>query len=350
MYVIRFVINRKNKRWMKISQTIKLAIFFTCMTVSIRSAYAQQNIQFTQYFFNMLSVNPAYAGYKEVWFLQATHRIQWAGLQGAPTTTQVSLDGVTNEENRNVGLGLQLTADKLGAQSATSFYGNYAYRLRLDDADTHRLSLGLGVGITQYALDGSMLSPVTSEDQTLTEASISNYIPDVRVGIYYSGPKWYLGFSAMDLLSGSKYSKIWMQYTTQNIIRKRHFYFITGGLFNLSEYIRFRPSILWKEDLNGPSVIDISPMFVFGNRFWIGASYRTGINLWNKVYQENQTLTSLNSISGVVQFLVNDNFRIGYSYDYTLNGLDYYQQGTHEFTLGYTFRKKSQRVLSPRFF
>jgi len=335
---------------MKISQTIKLAIFVTCMTVSPGSAHAQQNVQFTQYVFNMLSVNPAYAGYKEEWFLQATHRIQWAGMQGAPTTTQISLDGVTNGDNRNVGLGLQVTADKLGAQSATSIYGNYAYRLKLDDADTRRLSLGLGVGITQYALDGSLLSPVTSDDQTLIEGSLTNYVPDVRVGIYYSGPKWYLGFSAMDLLSGSKSSKIWMQDTTQNIIRKRHFYLITGGLFNLSEYTRFRPSILWKEDLKGPSAIDLSAMFIFGNRFWVGGSYRTGINLWNKSYQENESLTSLNSISGVVQFIVNDNLRIGYSYDYMLNGLGYYQLGTHEFTLGYTFRKKSQRVLSPRFF
>jgi len=331
---------------------IKIVIFFACLMASAGQTAAQQNIQFTQYIFNSLSVNPAYAGYKEEWFLQATHRIQWAGLQGAPVTSQLSIDGVTNEDSRRVGLGLQLTADKLGAQTATSLYANYAYRLRLDDEDTRRLSLGLGVGVTQYGLDGSLLSPVTGGDQTLTDATVNSYIPDARVGIYYSGQKWYLGLSAMDLLSGDNSGSIfnWKQDTTQNIMRKRHFYLITGALLNLSEYTRFRPGILWKEDFKGPSSIDLNAMFIFGNRFWVGASYRTGVSLWNKKYSENQTLTMMNSVSGIVQFIVSDNLRVGYSYDYTLNTLGNYQHGSHEITLGYTFRGKSQRVLSPRFF
>jgi Bacteroidetes-specific putative membrane protein len=337
---------------MKRYQILKINILFTCLITSAVQLLAQQNIQFTQYMFNALSVNPAYAGYKEEWFIQATHRLQWTGLQGAPVTSQLSVDGVTNEDTRNVGLGLQLATDKLGAQTATSLYADYAYRLRLDDEDTRRLSLGLGVGITQYGLDGSMLSPVTDGDQTLTDATLTNYIPDVRVGVYYSGQKWYLGFSAMDLFSGDNSNKLfnWRQDTTQNIMRKRHFYLITGGLFNLSEYTRFRPGILWKEDLKGPSVVDLNSMFIFGNRFWLGASYRTGVSLWRKKYNENQALTMLNSVSGIVQFIVSDNLRVGYSYDVTLNGIGNYQRGTHEFTLGYTFKGRSQRVLSPRFF
>lgn len=338
---------------MKISRNIKIAILFVCLIVSLDSIQAQQNIQFTQYIFNELAVNPAYAGYKEEWYAQATHRIQWTGIDGAPTTTQVSIDGVTNEDTRNVGLGLQVTSDQLGAQFANSLYANYAYRLRLDEADTRRLSLGIGAGITQYGIDGSKLSAVSSNDIALFQNSESSFIPDVRVGIYYTGQKWYIGLSAMDLLS-SYYSNNLINWdladSTQNVIRKRHYYLITGGLFDLSEYTRFRPSLLWKEDLKGPSVMDLSAMFIFGNRFWIGASYRTGINLWSKKYAENQSLTSLNAVCGIVQFVVNDNFRIGYSYDYTLNSLGFYQLGTHEVTLGYFFRKKSKRVLSPRFF
>ncbi len=259
---------------------------------------------------------------------------------------------MTNEDTRRIGLGVQLTADKLGAQSATSLYADYAYRIRLDDEDTRRLSLGLGVGVTQYGLDGSLLSPVTNDDPVLADATLNSYIPDVRAGFYYSGQKWYLGVSVMDLLSGNRSNSLfnWSQDTTQNIMRKRHYYLITGALFNLTEYTRFRPGILWKEDFKGPSLVDLNAMFVFGNRFWLGASYRTAVNFWDKAYRQSQTLAVQNSISGIVQFVVSDNLRLGYSYDHTINGLGNYQRGTHEVTLGYTFKRKSQRVLSPRFF
>src|SRR5690606_31438294 len=126
--------------------------------------HAQQNIQFTQYIFNSLSVNPAYAGYKEEWYAQLGLRSQWVGLEGAPQTASASIDGVSNPLNKKHGVGLQLTADKLGPQSATSIYANYAFRLRLDDEDTRRLSIGLAAGITQYSLDGALLDPISGND------------------------------------------------------------------------------------------------------------------------------------------------------------------------------------------
>jgi type IX secretion system PorP/SprF family membrane protein len=114
--------------------------------------HGQQNIQFTQYIFNTLSVNPAYAGYKEEWFAQLGLRNQWVSMQGAPQTGQISIDGILDPVAKRQGLGFQITADRLGAQSATSAYANYAYRLRLNEEDTKRLSFGLGAGVTQYTV------------------------------------------------------------------------------------------------------------------------------------------------------------------------------------------------------
>lgn len=337
---------------MKIYQNIKILILFLCL-LSFERMTAQQNIQFTQYIFNALAVNPAYAGYKEEWYAQATHRIQWLGITGAPTTSQISIDGVTNEDTRNVGLGLQATSDKLGPQFANSMYANYSYRIRMDEADTRRLSFGIGAGVTQYGLDGSVLSAVSVNDLVLFGNSKSSIIPDVRVGVYFTSPKWYIGLSAMDLLS-SYYTNDVINWdfadSTQNVVRQRHLYFITGALFDLSDFVRIRPSLLWKDDLKGPSVMDLSTMLIFNNKFWIGASYRTTANLWSKSYVANQSLTHRNAICGIAQFVVDDNFRIGYSYDFSLNGLGYQQLGTHEITLGYILPKKSKRVLSPRFF
>lgn len=342
-----------NRFRMKLNLKFTLLVLLAAFILSTKEAKSQQNIQFTQYIFNELAVNPAYAGYKEELYAQATHRIQWTGFEGAPTTTQISVDGVTNQDTRNIGLGLQITSDKLGAQFANSLYANYAFRMKLNDAGTSRLSMGIGAGITQYGLDGSLLSAINSDDQTLYNASASNFIPDVRVGVYYTAQKWYMGLSAMDLLSSSYSNNLinWnLSDSSQNVIRKKHYYFITGGLFDLSEFSRFRPSLLWKEDLKGPSVMDLSAMFIFFDKFWIGAAYRTSMNLWSKTYAQNQSLSAYNAICGIAQFVVDDNLRIGYSYDYTLNTLGFYQLGTHELTIGYTFRKKPKRVLSPRFF
>src|SRR5690606_26502764 len=158
---------------------------------ALLSAQAQQNIQFTQYIFNSISVNPAYAGYKEEWFAQLALRRQWTGLDGAPQTGQLSIDGVVNPEKKNVGLGLQITADKLGAQAASSVYLNYAYRLRLNLEDTERLSFGIGAGMTQYSLDGTRLEPGPGDeyDPILLNGKISSFVPDVRFGVYYYNPK-----------------------------------------------------------------------------------------------------------------------------------------------------------------
>src|SRR5690606_18178199 len=145
-------------------------------------AHAQQNIQFTQYIFNSMSVNPGYTGYKEEWFGQLGLRSQWVGLDGAPQTGVLSVDGVVDPVNRRHGVGLQLTADKLGPQSASSAYLNYAFRLRLNDEDTQRLSFGVGAGVTQYSLNGAMLQPNDGMDAVLPPGRINNFIPDVRFG------------------------------------------------------------------------------------------------------------------------------------------------------------------------
>jgi len=291
-------------------------------------------------------VNPAYAGYKEEWFLQSTVRTQWTGMPGAPRTAQLSVDGVTNSESKRVGLGLQMTADKLGPQMNTSLYANYAYRIQLDAEDTKRLSFGLAAGITQFALDGSLLSPTDPDDRLIYNETETKYVPDVRFGLYYSSPRFYLGFSVMDMLAPS----ILKNDSALNILRRQHYYLIAGTLFDLTESLRVRPGLLFKEDLKGPSCLDLNTMFIFKNRFWFGASYRTGINLWDKKYNESQSLTLLNSFSGIVQFQVSERLRIGYSYDYMMNGLNSAQQGTHEISIGWTIPSKSQRVLSPRFF
>lgn len=330
---------------------IKLLLASLLFTVGLR---AQQNIQFTQYIFNSMSVNPAYTGYKEEWFGQLGLRSQWVGLDGAPQTGILSIDGVVDPIKKRHGVGLQITADKLGPQAATSAYANYAFRLRLNDEDTQRLSFGIGAGVTQYSLDGALLRPIDGGDQVVPPGRISNWVPDVRFGIYYYNPRWYAGVSVMDLLSGDQSNNIfrWDNTTTDNIRRKRHVYFMGGALFGLGAGLDFRPSLLVKEDFKGPTSLDVNAMFIFSQRFWLGGGWRTGVSVFEREYSRlsGNGLSGRNSFSAVTQLYLTNALRVGYSYDYIISRLSSVQNGSHEITLGVTFGKRTTRILSPRFF
>src|SRR5690606_7157223 len=155
--------------------TLKYTLNILAITLLGLKGYGQQNIQFTQYIFNSMSVNPAYAGYKEEWFGQLGLRSQWTGWTGAPQTGSVSIDGVLDEVNRRHGVGMQITGDRLGAQSALSAYANYALRLQLDHYDEHRLSLGVAGGVTQYGLDGNKLEYNDQGDGKIPKGMINTW-------------------------------------------------------------------------------------------------------------------------------------------------------------------------------
>ncbi len=318
------------------------------------AAYSQQNIQLTQYIFNSISVNPAYAGYKEEWFGQLGLRSQWTGMKGAPKTGTVSLDGVLDPVARRHGVGLTVTADALGAQAATGIYANYALRLQLDRSDEHRLSLGIAGGVTQYSLDGNKLNPLDANDRILPEGKVSTWRPDIRLGVYYNNSRWYAGVSVQDLFAGMDSDDDFQlnQNSLESLYRNVHGYFIAGALFELDRALLLRPSILIKDDFRGPTAMDVNAMLVFNDKFWIGGGYRTRTKIFKRDYSTYTTnkLSSINSLTGIVQFYVNPKFRIGYSYDHMLKRSVGIQNGTHEVTLGVTFGRLDRRVLSPRYF
>lgn len=331
-----------------------IAVFTAAWFFSTKAS-AQQSIQYTQYIFNSMSVNPAYTGYKEEWFAQMALRSQWTGWDGAPKTGSISIDGVLDPLNKRHGVGLQINADKLGAQSATSVYANYALRLQLDREDTKRLSLGIAGGFTQYSLDGNKLQAVNPDDPTIPGGKISNWSPDIRLGVYYYQHNWYAGVSLQDFMSSSDTDEdyVFDGTTLESIRNKMSLYFIGGMLFDLGDGLHLRPSLLIKDDFKGPTSLDLNAMFIFQERFWIGGGYRTRSRIFNRDYNDFSAakLSSTNSLSGIAQFYVNSDLRIGYSYDMMLNKMSGLQNGTHEITLGYTFGGGLLRsIKNPRFF
>src|SRR5690606_7601690 len=102
----------------------------------------------------------------------------------------------------------------------------------------------------------------------------------------------------------------------------------------------------------GPTSLDLNALLIFGDRFWLGAGWRTGVSVFEREYNRlsGNSLSGRNSFSAITQIYVTNALRIGYSYDHIVSRLSNVQNGSHEITLGVTFGPKAPRILSPRFF
>lgn len=321
----------------KLILSITGLIFFLVQSVS-----AQQDAQFSQYMFNGIYINPAYAGYREQLNVHAFYRSQWTGIDGAPKTMSLAVDAIANDGN--VGLAFQVSNDKLGAQTNLSAYASYAYRLRMNADGTSRLAFGVSGGLVQLGIDGSLLNP--NDPEPFQPAGLqSTVVPDARAGVYYSNDRFYAGFSVDNLLS--QYIDVKKHAFIPQ--PKPHFYLTAGMLLPFSADVLLKPSFLLKDDRGGPTSLDVSAFLILAERLWIGGAYRTGVKLYDKSYIQ-QGLSNLNSAVAAVQIFPTSNLRIGYAYDFSMGAMRGYSNGTHELSIGYFFNRKKVRMLSPRYF
>lgn len=305
----------------------------------ISSVKAQQDSQFTQYLFNGMHINPAYAGYKEDIYVQSFYRSQWAGIKGAPKSFSLAADGAFNDGN--VGLGLMVSNDQLGAQTYLTAYANYAYRIRIDDDEDSQLAFGIAAGMMQLGLDGNKLEGYRPGDELIPVGSQFKTVPDARFGVYYANKKYFAGFSVTNMLA-----KYMAKKNTEDMmvpVPQPHFYFTAGALLPLNEDIQLKPVFLFKDDTKGPSSLDINAFLLLKDTMWIGGFYRSSFDLYKKVYQKSKA-SKQNAIGAILEIFATQNVRIGYSYDYSLNRLRDNNYGSHEISVGfYINRNNSSR-------
>lgn len=302
------------------------------------TATAQQVPQYSQYIFNGLTINPAYAGSQEILQVSASHRSQWTGLEGAPTTQTLSMDGAV--PGSKVGLGLNIMADKLGAQSIIGVSGSASVKHRI--SRRANISFGLALGLSQYMLDGTKLnSGGTTTDHAVAGWRETEMVPDVKLGAFYNTERFYAGLSVANLVP----------FTKRNLLitnPARHLFFTTGYVFDVGYAIRVKPSLLIKEDFKSPTSVDANLFVLFYDKLWLGASYRANMPL-GQTNEEEEKLSTKNAVALMTEVYATPKFRIGYSYDITLSSLKNY--GSHELSLGYTFlKKRNGRIPTPRYF
>lgn len=292
-------------------------------------AHAQQDAMLTQYMFNGLFVNPAYAGSHEYWSTSFTYRNQWSGanFEGAPQTAVAAVDGPIR--GKNMGLGFVMMHDRLGVTRANTAMANYAYQLKLNESS--KLAFGVNAGVTQY--DARLNDVLVWDEQDEVYANnLTKIVPRIGAGAYFFSEKYYAGISVPTLLAYDDGTDFSIDVSKASFLR-RH-YLLTGGVvFDVSENVKFKPSILVKYVKNAPVEGDLNFSAVFKDAFWVGASYRTN-----------------DAVALLLQYQSNAYFRIGYSYDITISGLRGYQNGSHEIMIGVDFGKDLKKVKTPRYF
>lgn len=292
--------------------------------------YSQQDSQFTQYMYNTVNINPAYAGSRGVLSIFGLHRNQWVGLDGAPVTNTLSLNSPIN--NSNVGLGLSFINDRIGPSDENSISADISYSVKT--SETAKLSFGLKATANLLNVDFNKLSRYNQTDVLGQNNVDSRFSPNIGAGIYYHSDKTYIGLSVPNFLETKHFDKGASNLSSASVASERmHYYLIGGHVFDLSESIQFKPAVLGKLVQGAPLQLDLSANFLFNDKFTLGGAYR-----WDAAF------------SGMLGFQVSDSLMIGYAYDMEVTKLANYNSGSHEIFLRYELFKNYDKVISPRFF
>ncbi|MEP3207753.1 MAG: type IX secretion system membrane protein PorP/SprF [Maribacter sp.] len=309
-------------------------LVFLVFISTIGNISAQQDAQYTQYMFNTLSVNPAYAGSRGQFSAAALYRSQWVGLDGAPETFTLNLHSPIR--NSRLGYGVSVVQDNIGDGVVSETYLDAVLSYTIDVSLDGKLSFGLKAGGNILNLDFNALRNFDVEPVNVDNIE-NRFSPNVGLGIYYHTNKFYAGLSAPNLLQTEHFDNSQTAANSVQFLSKEriNFYFITGYVFDLSGNLKFKPALLTKVVGGAPLQIDASASFLFNDKFSFGAAYR-----WDA------------ALSGLVGFQITDQLMLGLAYDRETTDLGgaQFNDGSFEVFLRYELVKSFQKLVSPRFF
>lgn len=292
--------------------------------------HAQQDAQFTQYMYNTININPAYAGSRGVLSIFGLHRTQWVGLDGAPVTNTASVNTPIN--GTNIGLGVSVINDRIGPSNESNIAVDFSYSIPV--SETYKLSFGLKGTANLLDVDFSKLNQYDKNDYVFDTNIDNKFSPNIGVGLYLHSDNTYIGLSAPSLLETKHFDRYAGTGSTSHIAKENmNLYLIAGHVFDLSYNVKFKPSLLTKYVQGAPLQVDLSGNFLINEKFVAGVAYR-----WSA------------AISAMVGFQATDSWFIGYGYDLETTRLSNYNSGSHEIFLRYELFNKYNRIISPRFF
>jgi type IX secretion system PorP/SprF family membrane protein len=307
---------------------LKKILLTSAILLACNSLMAQQDPMFTQYMFNTLAINPAYAGSRNVVSATALVRSQWTGIEGAPKTGTFTIDAPIMD--KRFGIGLRLLTDKLGVTQTNTAAASLAYRIRLDEGS---LSFGLQGNVSQYRADltSVALGSASSYDPAFAY-NVNKTLFNFGTGAYYNTDKFYIGLSAQDLIPNTLSES---NASGNRLAGKQslHVFLSSGYVFPVAEDLNLKPSFLLKYVHGAPIEGDINGTLWIKDVIGIGAQYRTS-----------------SDVAGLLEIQATPQIRIGYSYDRSITRLQNFNSGSHEIMLRYEFGFERGKIISPRYF
>lgn len=308
--------------------TAYLRIGIVCMIqfLVFSGIYGQQDLMLTQYSSALQLTNPAYAGTSERLNATAMIRNQWLGFEGAPKSQALLINSPIMRYH--LGIGCTLIHDEIGPDKRMTLYTNVAFNFNLTPGI--KISMGLSGGININKINYEELTPITLNDPAYSLVNQVQYIPNFGSGIYIYSPSFYLGFSSPKLVK-RKYSAL----TEIPVVggEVRHYYIIGAYLFKVNEMWNIKPSFSLKMVKGAPLSLDVTANAIYNDKLWFGTMCRIG-----------------DALGFIFQYQINENLRIGYSYDLPLTQMMRNSAGSHELTISYDLVFKEKKIVTPRYF
>ncbi|TXE07398.1 type IX secretion system membrane protein PorP/SprF [Gelidibacter salicanalis] len=295
-----------------------VSLFFSGFTTQ-----AQQDSQYTQYMYNTVSVNPAYAGSRGSLSMMGIYRNQWAGLDGAPETLNFTLHSPIGV--RGVGLGLGFVSDKIGPSDESMVTADFSYTLNL--AQDVKLSFGLKGGVSIWNLNPDKLNIFNPNDYNLRREN--NTSPVIGTGMYLYTQKWYVGLSSPNILQTEHYDDVQVSTATE----KTHIYLMGGYVFDINPNLKLKPAFMAKAVVGAPLAIDVSANALMYDTVTFGLGYRVDA-----------------AVSAMAGFQISEQIMMGYAYDYDTTEFGNYNNGSHEIFLRFELGTRLRAKVNPRFF
>lgn len=278
------------------------------------------------YIYNMLAINPAFAGCHDALSATLSYRNQWIGFKDAPKDLILSVHAPVAHDR--IGLGLLVEDNSIGIFHETSFMGNYAYKMEVHDGI---LALGLAFGAARYHIAWDDLEATDSDDELLLDYPKTEVLPNFSLGTYYYTKKYFIGIS-LPLFLSHEPDQNSGKYKLKNDFSNYNYFFTGGYTIGVSPRIKLLPSVLIKYHPGHSVQFDSYAQVIFMDRIWMGAGYR-----------------SSGMLIGMLQCQLNYQLRMAYSYDFDTSRSRQYKNGSHEVVLSYVF-KYERRVKGPRQF
>ena len=286
-------------------------VFLFVFVLAISRLSGQQLPLYSQYMFNTLEINPAYAGFKQSIQFTSIFRKQFNGIKDSPQTALISADMPIGETK--LGAGLKIIDDRFSITQTFGAQGSLSYKI---EGDNSNIAFGLQVGALNYKADMTKLT-VTNPGDPVFQQDVNTLVANFGTGIFYNTDKFYAGLSVPNLVR-THLRETNVALTNNDVKQAAHMYLNAGYLITLNDNFILKPSFLLRGVKGIPLNYDVNANLFFRELMSVGVSYR-----------------SHSALVGLLDFRLVPSLRLGYAYDYNLGRLNTFSKGTHEIILRY---------------